>query len=139
MEIAEYYTSVSFINWEKTDEFSKLAWSNQIPVDVWVQVAKNFMQWDHGRQKNVDFSLTLEVLRIQVSEKERKDLAGVQTGVRSDTYWEPESDSEVWHSAAILCMVLLLTGNQWRFWKSGEMCSDLSVLSVDLAAAFWTP
>ena len=43
MEIEEYYASGEFINWEKTDEFSKLAWSNQIPVDVWVQVAKNSM------------------------------------------------------------------------------------------------
>ena len=43
MEIAEYHTSVEFINWKKTDEFSKLTWSNQIPVDVWVQVAKTSM------------------------------------------------------------------------------------------------
>ena len=37
MEIAEYYISVYFINREKTDEFSKLAWSNQIPVDASVK------------------------------------------------------------------------------------------------------
>ena len=43
MEIAEYYASVKFINWVKTDEFLRLAWSNQIPVDVWVRVAKNSM------------------------------------------------------------------------------------------------
>ena len=29
-----------------------------------------------------------------------------------------------------------LTGNQCRFWRSGEMCSNLGVLSIDLAAAF---
>ena len=54
MEIAEYYSSAQLINWKKTDEFSMLAWSNQIPVDVWVQVAKHFMQLDSGRQKNAD-------------------------------------------------------------------------------------
>ena len=34
MKIEEYYISVQFVNWEKTDEFLKLAWSNQIPVDL---------------------------------------------------------------------------------------------------------
>ena len=79
MEIEEYHASVEFINWEKTDEFSKLAWSNQIPVDIWVRVAKNSMQWNRSKQKNADDRTLvwhLGVLRIWVSEEERKDLAG---------------------------------------------------------------
>ena len=48
MEIAEYHTSVECINWEKTDEFLNIVWNNQISVDVWMQVTKNSMQWDHG-------------------------------------------------------------------------------------------
>ena len=54
MEIAEYYASVKFINWEKTDEILMLAWSNQIPADVWVRVAKISLQQNRGRQNNAD-------------------------------------------------------------------------------------